>query len=997
MTSTLHINRLLLWGLAVAILMTLFALAPQVRGAHSLNPTLDAIYGSVRDSSGAPIANIRVHICGNPTAVPTPGSCPDLSDTNRTTNSNGHWRFNFVTNNGYYVAWTGSSTGANAQSVFHVAGQTLVPTIIDNSGTGTLNYQLYVDVVGDGAVGSSISGIDCGIGTTNDCSHYYIDGTIMSLTASPSAGKVFDSWEGDCSGTGTTCDLVVNREMWVTASFSQGGGSGNATGSISGTVTQADNDPSVGTLVKNEKLDNGGQVINIWTVVTDGFGNYVFDNLFFGNNYRISLPDHTDSTPINSQVSLSSSIPNRANVNFTVPDMFTGGSDPGSQEGNDGILWGFVYDIDGDPSPGVSIVVERMGVTGSGQVSVTNSTGKYIVNGLYWPATYRIDLLPVNGTDTPDHTRFLDAVSRSKRADFNIATDIVISGEEPNPVTTGENGTLSGTVSLLDGSAALGVTLRVFAYNGLTYRDVVVDVGTGTYSMSLSPGIWFVGYEIFDDGYGPVTLGDERTVTSGAATVHDIVIRRNASTVIVTVKKSNGTLFTGAWVSMSRFSLTAETGEVIADNSTLEQEWFGKETGFNGQATFRVPPGTWYIRAHAPLTVERINPPEAQIVISEGQSKQLTMQFRTRDATLKGRVLNNVTGAPVNAFVGAWSETGGFAEGRSTADGFYELRVLSGETWHVGAMANIDGILYVAHPVDVPVEVGAVAEQNLIVKRTEFNIPPPVTVTHSVAESFVAKLENATAFACEGGGCFDGDEPIEIRITPDVTTPDQGGTGVIGVAYEIEAFGANSGDEHTTLIKPARITIPYADNDIAERGVLERDLTIGFFDETKGVWIELTDCAVDTTQNLVTCTTDHLTRFALLTPAYAAIVGSTINEGDLVRGPDGVKVWIVNANRYKRHIFNPAVFSMYSHFVWNNIVEVSQATLDSYATSDLYRALGDEQVFLLEEVDESQGLANKRWLNFSPEEFFARGYDALQIFEINPVERDFYQEGDPIL
>ena len=123
-----------------------------------------------------------------------------------------------------------------------------------------------------------------------------------------------------------------------------------------------------------------------------------------------------------------------------------------------------------------------------------------------------------------------------------------------------------------------------------------------------------------------------------------------------------------------------------------------------------------------------------------------------------------------------------------------------------------------------------------------------------------------------------------------------------------------------------------------------------------------------------------------------------INEGDLIRGPDGIKVYIVNAFGYRRHIFNPAVFDMYGHFSWNSIKAVSQTVLDSYTTSDLYRALEDPKVYSLEEVSEAAGNAIKHHIEMTPEQFIAEGYDWDAIYKINHIEagQDFYPEGAQI-
>ena len=137
------------------------------------------------------------------------------------------------------------------------------------------------------------------------------------------------------------------------------------------------------------------------------------------------------------------------------------------------------------------------------------------------------------------------------------------------------------------------------------------------------------------------------------------------------------------------------------------------------------------------------------------------------------------------------------------------------------------------------------------------------------------------------------------------------------------------------------------------------------------------------------------------TPSASSFVQSTnlpsgVREGDLVRGPDGIKVYIVNQHGYRRHIFNPAVFSMYGHFKWDQIKTLDQQTMDSLKTSDFYRADGDTRVFSLKELDERQGLAEKRWMNIAGERFTQFGYSWNQVFIINAKERDYYQEGSPL-
>lgn len=127
--------------------------------------------------------------------------------------------------------------------------------------------------------------------------------------------------------------------------------------------------------------------------------------------------------------------------------------------------------------------------------------------------------------------------------------------------------------------------------------------------------------------------------------------------------------------------------------------------------------------------------------------------------------------------------------------------------------------------------------------------------------------------------------------------------------------------------------------------------------------------------------------FALTASVASA---ATLNEGDIIRGPDGVKVYIINNKGYKRHIFNPEVFNMYGHLKWSNIKSVDQATLDSYKTSDIYRADIDSKVY----QTANDGI--KRWFNMTGEQFVASGYTFDQVFLVNAKERDFYATGTEI-
>jgi uncharacterized repeat protein (TIGR02543 family) len=67
---------------------------------------------------------------------------------------------------------------------------------------------------GSGTVSSVPAGINCGA----DCTETFNAGTVVALTATPSASSTFAGWSGACSGTGA-CHVTINEANDVTATF----------------------------------------------------------------------------------------------------------------------------------------------------------------------------------------------------------------------------------------------------------------------------------------------------------------------------------------------------------------------------------------------------------------------------------------------------------------------------------------------------------------------------------------------------------------------------------------------------------------------------------------------------------------------------------------------------------------------------------------------------------------------------------------------------------
>jgi hypothetical protein len=84
---------------------------------------------------------------------------------------------------------------------------------------GTATHNLSVDVTAgaaDGVIASSPTGINCG----STCSAAFPSSSSVALTATPNSGKAFNGWASGCTSvSGLTCNVTMNSDVTVTASF----------------------------------------------------------------------------------------------------------------------------------------------------------------------------------------------------------------------------------------------------------------------------------------------------------------------------------------------------------------------------------------------------------------------------------------------------------------------------------------------------------------------------------------------------------------------------------------------------------------------------------------------------------------------------------------------------------------------------------------------------------------------------------------------------------
>lgn len=424
-------------------------------------------------------------------------------------------------------------------------------------------------------------------------------------------------------------------------------------------------------------------------------------------------------------------------------------------------------------------------------------------------------------------------------------------------------------------------------------------------------------------------------VTAGQNLVKNITVTKANATITGRVLDPSGNgikafVFAGNWIEFE------EGDEEFKEEDHFEKELFsGGETDSNGNFTINVLSGHRYeVNAGIPADKSNYMPPDmVEVDLTTATSANVTLKLKTSSGRMSGTV--TINGVPVNhGFVHCWNPEGGFTGGEVRFGGTYSLNYTPG-TWYCGADTFDGDKFYRSQEEGIVVGNETTITKNFELKVSSIKVPQMMSVTvNDVTQSQTMTLENGTQITIPAGALGESGSAT-VTATPTVDLSRTKTEQPFGVGYTLEALDS-SGNAVTTFNNPVTITFSYTDEQLTEFGLDEDALVGKYYDEESNTWKNPSGIIQDKENNVITISTTHFTKFAIVASGAGAAVSSASTvrllpqhpDGTLVKAKDGNSVYVLESGK-KRPISSPTIFEARG-YKWGEIVEISRAELNSY-------------------------------------------------------------------
>jgi len=397
-----------------------------------------------------------------------------------------------------------------------------------------------------------------------------------------------------------------------------------------------------------------------------------------------------------------------------------------------------------------------------------------------------------------------------------------------------------------------GVAAFAVAHNPFAWVGDTIDTANGTYSLDVTAGLWQLSYGVAP-GSGYVTL-DHHTIVpieSGQSLFVPLPVAERDSLLTGVVRDPDGQPLAGA--------------VVVADGAGPEiaQVALRTHSDANGEFRLPVPYGRYTVRAGF-ADEAWLNPALINVLVPPGATiGPVTLQFRAPDATLSGSAtLAGRSFDQGRIHIWAYSSDGAATWTSVLPGESYELGLLSGQRWHIGAVYETPDSFYA-----IRTSIFMSGNETLdLVLDGPTPKPGPVAITFDPATPQSVTLADGTRIFIPAGA-LPATGQVTLHITPIASFPHQHHARLYKYGYAFIATDETGQPLTARFNQNVIISFGYEDAVLEALNLNEQLLKPAYFATSTQTWTVPDSYVVDTETNRVTMQIDHFTDYTLINSA----------------------------------------------------------------------------------------------------------------------------------
>jgi len=401
---------------------------------------------------------------------------------------------------------------------------------------------------------------------------------------------------------------------------------------------------------------------------------------------------------------------------------------------------------------------------------------------------------------------------------------------------------------------------------GGAWQATPINPSDGSFELQVAAGTWNLGYWLMSAGYVNSPPPDTRvTIESGEVFTFNFTVVASDASIEGVILDPDGNPLNHAWAHAHRRRTSTSAAIDTGDDSQPP----------DGAFSIAVPSGGSYeVCAHAPEDWGYIQPDMQVVTPTVGASAPITLQFKASDGKITGTVYyHNEAGQVVYgpwAWVWAWSDDGQHTGSPTDHLGRYELNVVTGTTWHVGANYQVEeGSLFYNTITETDiVMMSPQASADLTMHLADTALPPAAADTFDPSVGWTKTLSDGTRVEIPAGAMPTTDT-VRISVTPLVEQLQNTLTArPFGFGYALAAYENTTGNQIVQNFNSnVLFTFYYTEAELEKHGVDEDNLSPAYFSTTTNSWTKVESFTVDKTANKITVQVNHFSTWALTSPA----------------------------------------------------------------------------------------------------------------------------------